>query len=96
MKPKQRPSAKQLLEHPWITKYAKKDEISQEEEKKMFTELKKFSGASILQHAVFNYISLTMVNAQQSAQFKDLFQKLDKNKDGTITKDELAKGRSRS
>ena len=39
----------------------------------MLTELRRFSGASILQHAVFNYISMTMVSAKQSAQFKEYF-----------------------
>ncbi len=64
MNPSERPSAKDLLDSPWIRKYAEKEEISEEEEKQLFSELKRFSGASIFQHAVFNYISLTMVTAQ--------------------------------
>ena len=46
----------------------------------------------MLHHAVFNYISLAMVNAKEQKKFYKYFKKLDKDNDGAITRHELEKG----
>ena len=54
--------------------------------------LKDFNSKRKLHAAIFQYVASQLVSSEEEYQIREIFTLLDDNGDGTITKDELAKG----
>lgn len=81
-----RPSAKEAIQHPWITnnRQGKSENIEL-----ALQNLRDFNCNSKLREAVHVYIASQISSHQDLKFFKKCFQEIDKNGDGRITKDEL-------
>ena len=89
--PSQRPSADQLLQHPWFTKQEtiKNSERNLLKKKKYLKKMKEFQTRCKLQNAIFLFfVNFFNINEEKDRMIK-AFKTLDKNGDGLITKDEL-------
>jgi calcium-dependent protein kinase len=81
-----RPSAKQLLKHPWILNHR---EGKSENIELALHNLKEFNSKSKLREAVHVYIASQISSNQDLKYFRKCFQEIDKDGDGKITKEEL-------
>ena len=57
-----------------------------------FKNLKNFNSERRLHAAIFQYVASQLVSSEEEFQIREIFQLLDYNGDGTISKDELRKG----
>jgi len=85
--PLNRLTAEQVLGHPWLKNQLSKDAKSNEV-KINFNTFKTYSGANKLSRAVLTYIASRLTD-DEVKKLKDAFQKIDVNKDGMLTLEEL-------
>ena len=84
-------TAAQVLEHKWVKKCApdSKGNIND----LSIQNLHNFKNASKIKKAMLTFIA-TRLKDKEIEKFKDIFMKIDKNKDGTLTLDEMRQGLS--
>lgn len=85
-----RPSAQEVLEHPWIKRLADKKEVS-EVSPILTKNLKAFKGAQKMKKVVLTYVA-TQLSEKEIQSLKKLFQALDKNGDGRLSREEITEG----
>ena len=85
--PLNRLTAEQVLGHPWLKNQLSKDAKSNGV-KINFNTFKTYSGANKLSRAVLTYIASRLTD-DEVKKLKDAFQKIDVNKDGMLTLEEL-------
>lgn len=89
--PDERPSAKQALNHPWIRTYFTMKGISRKEISKSLRNLKNFETQMTLQKAVLSYIASQELPRKHEENLLKIFNCIDTDRDGRITKEELKK-----
>ncbi|KAL4466496.1 hypothetical protein ABPG72_016637 [Tetrahymena utriculariae] len=90
-------SAAQVQKHPWVQKHAAlfKDTLKDskvEQNKLQLNKLKKFTTKNRFHQAILTYISSQLTSKEDLLQFKSIFEKIDTNNDGQLTKDEIENG----
>ena len=90
-KPEERPSASAVLEHPWI-KDNNKREVNQTLGKKCLNNMRKFHAGRKLQQAALTYIVNYLMTKEEKNEMLEIFQSLDTNGDGVLSKDEIFEG----
>ena len=90
-KPEERPSASVVLEHPWI-KDNNKREVNQTLGKKCLNNMRKFHAGRKLQQAALTYIVNYLMTKEEKNEMLEIFQSLDSNGDGVLSKDEIFEG----
>ena len=83
-------SAQQVLDHPWIKKYADKKE-SVEVTPILTKNLKTFRGAQRVKKAVLTYLA-TQLSEKEIEPMKKLFLSIDANGDGRLSREEIQTG----
>ena len=87
-------TASDALKHLWFVKFNNKDldnRVSQIALSQL-TNLKDFTGRSKMQQAAMTFITSHLMNNQEMSKMKQIFEKMDANFDGKLTKDEIVKG----
>ncbi|KAM3147294.1 hypothetical protein pb186bvf_000545 [Paramecium bursaria] len=88
MDPNKRLSAKQVLEDPWIQKFAPTQQINL----KVLNNLRQFQAQTILKQALMSFIITQMSTNKDIEDLKNTFKGLDVNNDGYLSKAELMQG----
>ncbi|CAK59936.1 unnamed protein product (macronuclear) [Paramecium tetraurelia] len=86
--PKKRISMQEAFNHPWIQNI-QQNEI---EDINLIKNLSQFTAQNKLKAAIFQFISVQLVNKEESSKLFQTFKTLDQNGDGVLTKEELLKG----
>ena len=84
-----RPSAAEVLKHPWFDKMVKPVPVDENVAIYSLGNLKKFKGNQKLQSAVMTFIASQFTSNDERAALEKMFQQLDTDKSGTLSKDEL-------
>ncbi|KAL4453391.1 hypothetical protein ABPG74_017598 [Tetrahymena malaccensis] len=87
----QRPSAKELLKHPWFQNSYNMN-VENEKIKENLQKLKNFTYQNEFQMAVWMYISSHLVEDNEKKELELIFKKLDKDNSGTLSKEEIKLG----
>ena len=90
-KPEERYSASACLEHPFI-KDNNKRKINPTLGKKALNNMKKFHAGRKLQQAALTYIVNYLMTKEEKNEMLEMFQSLDKNGDGVLSKEEIYEG----
>ena len=93
--PAKRLTAAAALKHPWFAKFAQKNKAKSPQEENMIhtlRNLKNFKAQSILQKAALTYIAIQLLSKTQEIQMREMFNIIDKDKDGELTRQELYEG----
>mgnify|MGYP003588799732 CR=1 FL=1 len=88
--PKNRPSAKTVLEHSWFKEVD--SEPTKVIDKKILQNLSNFETKSQLQRAIYFFMINNLVSKDEKKELTEIFQRLDTNNDGVISRDELYMG----
>mmetsp|Transcript_5722 Transcript_5722/g.6134 ORF Transcript_5722/g.6134 Transcript_5722/m.6134 type:complete len:474 (+) Transcript_5722:35-1456(+) len=83
-----RPSALEILQHPWIQKNVNKEPIDTE----VLTNLSAFSAKSKLKQAILEFIAVYVTSENEKKKLEETFRSLDKDNNGTLSYDELVEG----
>ncbi|CDW79639.1 protein kinase domain containing protein [Stylonychia lemnae] len=89
--PKQRISAQEILQDAWIQKSTKKQEVKPLNLNSL-KNLQNFHSERKLQASIFQYIANQLISTDEEQELRVIFQALDANGDGVISKDELRNG----
>lgn len=90
--PEKRPSCREVLNHPWFLK----DEEAKINNDGYLENMKKYENQSQLVHAVLTFLITNIVQHDEIKELEKLFKKLDKDKDGKLSREELISGNSAS
>jgi len=90
--PEKRISADMALNDIWITKYSHSSKIGSEHMLASMNQLHQFKAQSGLQKAVLAYMTSHFISAEQEQKAREVFEMLDANGDGQLSKDELLQG----
>ena len=86
-----RPSAKQMLQHTWITEHSalQIDETSASHALKNLTH---FHSHTTLKKAALNFIGSQLISKEEREELGRVFKLLDKNGDGMLSREEIKEG----
>lgn len=89
--PKKRISAKVALQDPWIQGFAKSKFAGDTKPLNVnsLKNMQHFNSERKLHGAIFQYIASQLISSEEEFQIREIFAVIDRNGDGTITKDEL-------
>lgn len=91
--PKQRSSAKEALGDKWIMKYAERaTESTVLSTGAYLNNLSKFHATNKFKQAVLTFIASQITSQAERSELQSLFALLDRDGNGTLTKDELIEG----
>lgn len=90
-KPEERPTASVSLDHVWI-KDNNKRKINPVLGKKCLNNMKKFHAGRKLHQAALTYIVNYLMTKEEKNEMLEMFQNLDKNGDGVLSKEEIFEG----
>lgn len=85
--PKDRITSEQALNHPWILGLSETNTLSIDSVS--LNNLQNFHAELKLQYAILSFIAFQMVSKEESKRLSDAFSKIDKNKDGKLSHEEL-------
>lgn len=89
-RPRDRPSAKDLLRHPWLSRQA--GEALTQLDRTLLENMRNFHGAYKLRQAVFEYIANYLMGVEETETLRKTFIALDTNHDGLLSIEELESG----
>lgn len=89
--PNLRPSAYQVLQHPWF-KTLNKREVDNQVASMTLENLSHFKNSCKLRNAVLEMIATQMTSEEEKANISRLFVQLDKNGDGKLSREEILQG----
>lgn len=89
-----RPTAADLLDHPWIARHAQAYEVDKEVSDRVLSNLKSFAANQKLMTATISYIVNQLMSQEEIKELKKVFLQLDKNSDGKLSYDEVVEGYS--
>lgn len=92
LKPDQRPTAKKLLEHSWFKILDDKANIHPPNLLDNLNSLKNFRADLKMQQAVLSFMASQLTSNDEINRLRETFQKLDKNGDGVLSKEEIVEG----
>lgn len=81
---------KKILTHPWLKKFAESEEIECSAFQHQFEGIHKFQKLAKIRQIMLSYLA-NRASDEDIAKEKELFEQMDKNKDGYITKKEFSK-----
>ena len=89
-----RPSAADLLEHPWIVNMAddKTAKLDQNTQLDIANNLKVFKNSTAFQSGIISLIANLNSSSEELERLRMMFKKLDTDKNGTLTIDEIRRG----
>ncbi len=90
--PEKRVSAEEALSDIWIVKYTHADRVEAVNVLESMTLLKQFKAESNLQKAVLSYMADHIMSLEQEQKMRQVFEMLDVNGDGQLSKEELLEG----
>lgn len=88
--PKSRPSAKEVLEHSWMT--ASEHEHSKTIDPNIMQNIRRFETKSQLQRAIYFFMINNLATKDDKKELTEVFQRLDTNNDGVLSREELLAG----
>lgn len=92
MTPNKRLSAKEVLEHKWFEKVLIKSTVNKEVIQHNLRNLQNFRAEQKLQQATFTFIASQLASKEEKQQLMETFKALDKNGDGTLSRQEILDG----
>jgi calcium-dependent protein kinase len=84
---KTRISAREALNHPWITNLANRP--SDETMENVLTNISAFNSSTKLKNAIHTFVATQIVTSKEIKDLKDAFLAMDKNCDGHLSKAEM-------
>lgn len=78
-----------MLEHPWLKAYEKDPEIDVESQVSIMNNLDNFKRATIFQKGVISLMANLTPLSEELEMLKRMFNKLDSDKNGTLTIQEI-------
>ena len=90
--PKERPSAKQILKHPWFSQFKTKKSYNKKLAKTALENMKHFKKNKRFEQATINYIINQLITKEERADLEKQFVEWDKNGDGVLSKEEIIEG----
>ncbi|CAD8185028.1 unnamed protein product [Paramecium octaurelia] len=93
--PNKRINAQQALNDPWIKRFTNPTEFDRPLMTEVLTNMRKFTKQQKLQEAVFKFIVVQLATKEEKAELLKIFQCLDTNQDGKLSKQELLVGYSK-
>lgn len=90
--PEERVGAEDALNDIWIVKFAAAEAVQLATVQQSMQSLQEFCATSGLQRAVFSYISEHFTAAEEEKKAREVFEVLDVNGDGQLSKEELLEG----
>lgn len=94
--PHKRLNAKEVLEHRWFEKVLIKSIVNKEVIQHNLRNLKNFRAEQKLQQATFTFIASQLASKEEKQQLMETFKALDKNGDGTLSRQEILDGYKQS
>jgi len=93
--PRQRPTAEECLNDPWILKFCQPrvDEIARAV---AVSELRSFRGDVKLKQAVSTFITTQLLSKEETQRWRDIFNSIDVNGDGHLSREEMIVGLAKS
>lgn len=88
-------TAFQALQHPWFKKLESGVDSSEQKNLNVMGQLRNFNGRMKLQQAALAFVSAHMLTEQEKNTMKKIFESLDKNLDGALSKHEITLGLQR-
>lgn len=86
---KKRFSASQCLSHRWFQKFNQKEAIDSVELKTSYQNLKAFTAKETVKKSIYKFIIQNLLTEEEQSTLKKIFQNIDKNNNGIITKQEI-------
>lgn len=93
--PEKRISAARALQHPWILKNAVQDNVSSHDLRNIVCNLKSFKVQLVFQQSVLSYLASQQMQYEEENNIRKYFSFLDYDKDGQLSKQDLAHGLAR-
>ena len=93
--PKKRLTADKCIRHPFVKKFSGKVRIDRKKAKLVLNNLKSFRVKQKLQHATWIFMVSYLATKEEKKELLKVFQALDTNKDGQLSKKELENGFSK-
>lgn len=90
--PAQRPSAQEVLNHPWIQSRVNNSLEENPLSTEAFTHLASFRATTKLEKSILTFITAQIFGEKEEAELVELFKALDTNGDGKLSRDELQSG----
>lgn len=92
---KKRPTAQECLSDPWIQNFTQA-RIGVQETAIAVSNLKHFRGDIKLKQAVSTFITTQLLSKEELEHYRNLFSEIDKNGDGTLSREEMITGLSKT
>ncbi len=90
--PAKRISAAEAVKHVWILRNTKRDTMATDNVLNTLESLKNFRATSMVQKAVMSYMVMHVISKGEEKRLREVFEVLDKNKDGQLSSEELVEG----
>jgi calcium-dependent protein kinase len=90
--PERRPEAFDVLDDPWVKKFAPKYGEMSEHNLATLEKLQTFRSETKMQQAVMTFIASQLIRTEDTKELKETFQMLDLNNDGQLSREELLQG----
>lgn len=90
--PDKRISASEVMKLPWMAKYSYNRKVSDVDLRMTLCNLRNFRTQVVFQTAVLSYIASQKMSQKEESRIRAVFDILDKDKDGQLTKKELIEG----
>ena len=92
LKPSERPKASELLEHSWFKILEDKSYVPTANLLENLNSLKHFRADLKMQQAVLSFMASQLTSHDELNKLRETFQRLDKNGDGVLSKEEIIEG----
>jgi calcium-dependent protein kinase len=93
--PRQRPTAQECLNDPWILKFCQA-RVGEAERAVAVSGLRSFRGDVKLQQAVSTFITTQLLTKEETNHWRDVFNSIDTNGDGHLSREEMIEGLSKT
>lgn len=92
LNPAKRYDSEQALNDPWLKKFADPNYVSEPQLLKCLNNLVGFKNKLELQDILWTFFVFNFISSKEKKHLQEVFNKLDENKDGKLSKQELLEG----